>query len=122
MTDEALDRYAKNVLLDALRLEWDDTGQEDVFTPSKRHQNEMRELAANPEAWYKKKTEPPWRRYARRLSTLAAIAAICAAAIWFLPDGGEAAAQAPGGSLPAVLLTLAACAVVAFIAGRKRRK
>ena len=121
-TDEALEQYAKSVLLDALRLEYDDTGQDGAFTPSRKHQNEMRELAANPEAWYRKKTEPPWRKYARRLSTLAALAAIVCAAVWYLPNGGEAAAQAPPGSLSTVLLAAAAVAAVAAVIERKHKK
>ena len=122
MTDEALDQYPSRVLLDALRMEWDDTGQDDAFTPSRKYQNEMRELAANPAAWYKKKTEPPWPRYVRQFSTLAAIVAVCIVAVWLLPDGGEAAAQAPAGSLPVALLALAAIGAIALLVDKKRRK
>ena len=113
MTDEALDQYTRQVLLDALRVEWDDTGQSDAFTPSKKYQSEMRELVANPEAWYKKKTEPPWRRYVRRLSALAAVVAVCVAAVWFLPNGGEAAAHAPFaiGGIWGVALAVAALVI-----------
>ena len=122
MTEEALEQYARQVLLDALRLEWDDTGQGGAFAPSRKYQNEMRELVANPEAWYRKKTEPPWRRYVRQLSALAAIVAVCVIAVRFLPNGGEAAAQALGGPLPAVLLALAALAAAALVISRKQKK
>jgi len=121
-TDEALDQYAKRALLDALRHEWDEAGQRDSFTPSKAYQASMRELAANPEAWYRRKTEAPWRRYARRLSLLAALAAIVFVAVQYLPAaGGKAAAQMPPvGVLPAMLLVLAA-AVVFFAVNRKKK-
>lgn len=117
MTDEALDQYARRLLLDVLRTEWDGTGQDRTFVPSKRYQNEMRELVANPEAWYRKKAEPPWRKYARRLSALAALAAVCALAVWYLPGGvGRSAARSlPSGVPAAVLLALALLAAVAAL-------
>ena len=123
MTDEALDQYAKSVLLDALRLEWDDTGQEGAFAPSKRHQNEMRELVADPEAWYQKRTAPPWRRYARRLTAIAAMIAVCVLAVWFLPEGGGAAARSPGalGGIWVVLLAIVSWVIYKKVKNNNRR-
>lgn len=119
MTDEALDELTRQVMIDALRTEWENTGQDDTFAPSKKYWDETRELLADPNKWYKKKTEPVWRRYVRQLSAFAAIVAVCIAAVWLLPDGGEAAAQAPIalGGIWGVLL-----AVVSWIIYRKSKQ
>ena len=122
MTDEALDKYARRVLLDALRAEWDDAGQGDTFAPSRKYQNDMRVLVAKPALWYKKKIEPPWRHYARRLSALAALIVVCVVAVWYLPNTSEAAAQASAAPLPTIITTLVIVGAVTLLIGKKRRK
>lgn len=112
-TDEALEQYTRCVLLDALRADWPDGAESgEAFEPSKRHQNEMREMVANPVSWERKKAEPLRRRLARRAAAVAAIAAVVFAAIRFLPEGeAPAVAQVPGGTpliLAALLVVLTA--------------
>ena len=57
MTDQALDKLMRQVLIDSLALE-DDCAEQVDFVSTKRHQHEIQIMLKNPLGWYKRKVKP----------------------------------------------------------------
>lgn len=75
MTDQALDKLMRQVLIDSLALEEDSAVPVD-FTPSKRHQQQMQLMLKNPLGWYKRKTKPVWKLALQRVAVVFLVASI----------------------------------------------
>ena len=75
MTDQALDKLMRQVLIDSLAMDEDRIEQVD-FTPSKRHQQQMQMMLKNPLGWYKRKTKPVWKLALQRVAIVFLVASI----------------------------------------------
>ena len=92
MTDEALDLFAKQVILDALRLERENTGETKTgFSPSKKYQHQMSEMVADPQGWCQRKMRPAWKKALRRVAAVFLVATVGASA-WLAVDTNARAA------------------------------
>ena len=75
MTDQALDKLMRQVLIDSLAMDEDGLEQVD-FTPSNRHQQQMQLMLKNPLGWYKRKTKPVWKLALQRVAVVFLVASI----------------------------------------------
>jgi len=75
MTDQALDKLMRQVLIDSLALEEESTEPVD-FIPSKRHQQQMQLMLKNPLGWYKRKTKPVWKLALQRVAVVLLVASL----------------------------------------------
>lgn len=75
MTDQALDKLMRQVLIDSLALE-EDSAEPADFNPSKRHQQQMKIMLKNPLGWYKRKTKPVWKLALRRVAVVLLVASL----------------------------------------------
>lgn len=92
MTDEALDLFAKQVILDALRFERENTGETKTgFSPSKKYQHQMREMSADPQGWCQRKMRPAWKKTLRRVAAVF-LAATVGVSAWLAVDTDARAA------------------------------
>lgn len=92
MTDEALDLFAKQVILDALRFERENTGETKTgFSPSKKYQHQMREMVADPQGWCQRKMRPAWKKALRRVAAVF-LAATVGVSAWLAVDTNARAA------------------------------
>lgn len=92
MTDEAFDLFAKQVILDALRLQRENTGETKTgFSPSKKYQHQMREMVADPQGWCQRKMRPVWKKALRRVAAVF-LAATVGVSAWLAVDTGARAA------------------------------
>lgn len=86
MTDEALDLLARRVLLDALRSEWEHGNETTVlFMPSKKYQQQMRDMLADPQGWCKRKFRPMWKIALRRVAAFF-LTALVGVSAWLAVD------------------------------------
>ena len=86
MTDEALDLLARRVLLDALRSEWEHESETTLtFMPSKKHQQQMRDMLADPQGWCKRKLRPAWKKALRRVAAFF-LTALVGVSAWLAID------------------------------------
>ena len=92
MTDEALDLFEKQVILDALRFERENTGETKTgFSPSKKYQHQMREMVADPQGWCQRKMRTVWKKALRRVAA-AFLAATVGVSVWLAVDTDARAA------------------------------
>lgn len=72
MTDQELDALMKRVLIDSIRLDLDKTAKDDMiqFTPSARHQRQMRSMLNDPLKWSRKKGRPIWKTALQRVAMI----------------------------------------------------
>ena len=75
MTDHALDKLMRQILIDSLELDMKDGMQGDLI-PSKRHQRQMQEMLKNPLGWYKRKTKPVWKLALQRVAVVLLVASL----------------------------------------------
>lgn len=75
MTDQALDKLMRQVLIDSLAMDEDGLEQVD-FTPSNRHQQQMQLMLKNPLGWYKRKTKPVWKLALQRVAVVLLVASL----------------------------------------------
>ena len=75
MTDQALDKLMRQVLIDSLALE-EDSAEPADFNPSKRHQQQMKIMLKNPLGWYKRKAKPVWKLALRRVAVVLLVASL----------------------------------------------
>lgn len=86
MTDEALDLLARRVLLDALHSEWGHESETTVtFMPSKKHQQQVRDMLADPQGWCKRKLRPAWKTALRRVAAFF-LTALVGVSAWLAVD------------------------------------
>ena len=86
MTDKALDLLARRVLLDALRSEWEHGNETTVlFMPSKKYQQQMRDMLADPQGWCKRKFRPMWKIALRRVAAFF-LTALVGVSAWLAVD------------------------------------
>ena len=86
MTDEALDLLARQVLLDALHSEWEHGNETTVsFMPSKKYQQQMRDMLADPQGWCKRKLRPAWKKALRRVAAFF-LTALVGVSAWLAID------------------------------------
>lgn len=72
MTDQELDALMKRVLIDSIRLDLDEAAKDDTiqFTPSARHQRQMRSMLNDPLKWSRKKGRPIWKAALQRVAMI----------------------------------------------------
>ena len=75
MTDQALDKLMRQVLIDSLALE-EDSAEPVNFNSSKRHEQQMQLMLKNPLGWYKRKTKPVWKLALQRVAVVFLVASI----------------------------------------------
>ena len=86
MTDEALDLLARRVLLDALRSECEHENETTVtFMLSKKYQQQMRDMLADPQGWCKRKLRPAWKTALRRVAAFF-LTALVGVSAWLAVD------------------------------------
>ena len=69
MTDQALDKLMRQVLIDSLALE-EDSAEPVNFNSSKLHEQQMQLMLKNPLGWYKRKTNPIWKLALQRVAVV----------------------------------------------------
>lgn len=72
MTDQELDRIMRRVLIDSMKSEAEQDGEDGgpAFEPSLRHKRRMRTMLANPAGWLRGRERPLWRQAVRRAAVL----------------------------------------------------
>lgn len=72
MTDRELDRVMQRVLLDSMRREVEQAGenQEHAFEPTARHTRQMRAMLKDPNRWLRRREHPLWKQVARRAAVI----------------------------------------------------
>lgn len=71
MTDQELDTLMQRVLLDSLKLDWNEKAKpQPPFKASPRYQREVRRMLMEPLAWAKKRERPMWKRTAQRIAVV----------------------------------------------------
>lgn len=71
MTDQELDTLMRRVLLDSLKLDWDERKKpQPPFVASLRYQREVRYMLADPLAWAQKREKPVWKRVVQRVAVI----------------------------------------------------
>jgi len=71
MSDQELDSMMCRVLLDAMKLEWDEQiTTESSFEPSAKFRREMRSMLKNPLRWERRKSHPIWKTGIQRAAAV----------------------------------------------------
>lgn len=77
MTDQGLDTLMQRVLLDSLKLDWEEKAKpQPPFEASSRYRREVRRMLADPLAWSKKRAKPMWKRAAQQAAVVLLILSI----------------------------------------------
>lgn len=92
MTDCELDTLMQRVLLDSLKLDWEgELKAASSFTPSVRHQREMRAMLADPLGWARKRSQPIWKRITHQAAVILLIISIAFGGIMAVSPEARAA-------------------------------
>lgn len=70
MTDRELDYLMRRVLLDSMEGREDTEAAVPVFTPSARHDREIRSMLADPTRWVRRRTRPVWKSALQRVAVI----------------------------------------------------
>jgi len=71
MTDQELDALMQRVLLDSLKLDWnEELKPQPPFEASTRHQREIRHMLADPLAWVRRRAKPMWKKAVQRVAVV----------------------------------------------------
>lgn len=70
MTDKELDRLMRCVLLDSMERRETTATTGPVFTPSARHNREIRSMLADPIGWAHRRTRPVWKKVVQRVAVI----------------------------------------------------
>ena len=70
MTDRELDCLMRRVLLDSMEGREDTEAVVPVFTPSARHDREIRSMLADPTRWVRRWTRPVWKSALQRVAVI----------------------------------------------------
>jgi hypothetical protein len=77
MTDQALDKLMRRILLDSLRKdEAELEEQTEPFFPSRGYQRQIKKMLTDPIKWFNSKTKPSWKRVAQKVAVVALIISI----------------------------------------------
>lgn len=77
MTDQELDTLMQRVLLDSLKLDWEEKVKpQPPFSASVRYRREVRHMLADPPAWAQKRARPMWKRAAQRAAVVLLILSV----------------------------------------------
>ena len=93
MTDQELDALMKRVLIDSIRLDLDEVTKNDTiqFTPSARHQRQMRSMLDDPLKWSRKKGRPIWKAALQRVAMILLVLSVGFGAIMVASPTARAA-------------------------------
>ena len=75
MTDQELDRQLRRVLLDSMKL-GEEQAEDAAFTPSTRHQRQMKDMLSDPLKWERRRKHPVWKKWLRRTAVILLAAAV----------------------------------------------
>ena len=70
MTDQELDRLMRRVLLDSMERREDTEAVVPAFTPSARHDWQIRSMLADPTRWAHRRTRPVWKSVLQRVAVI----------------------------------------------------
>ena len=72
MTEQELDRIRHRVLLDSMKAEAEQAGEDQgpSFEPTARHKRQMRAMLEDPRRWLRRRERPLWRRAAQRAAVI----------------------------------------------------
>lgn len=77
MTDQALDKLMRRVLLDSLRKDEAELEERaEPFIPSRGYQRQMKKMLTDPIKWFNSKTKPVWKRIAKKVAVAVLITSI----------------------------------------------
>lgn len=77
MTDQELDTLMQRVLLDSLKLDWEENAKPQTpFAASSRYRREVRRMLADPLAWARKRGKPIWKRAAQQVAAVLLILSV----------------------------------------------
>lgn len=62
MTEQELDLFMRNVLLDAIALDEETNTETIPYTPSLHHQKQIKAMLKNPLRWARDRKQPVWKR------------------------------------------------------------
>ena len=70
MTDQELDRLMRRVLRDSMERREDTEAAVPAFTPSARHDRQIRSMLADPIRWAHRRTRPVWKSVLQRVAVI----------------------------------------------------
>lgn len=77
MTGQELDTLMQRVLLDSLKLDWEEKAKpQPPFEASSRYRREVRRMLADPLAWTRKREKPIWKRAVQQVAAILLILSV----------------------------------------------
>lgn len=70
MTEQELDLFMRNVLLDAIALDEETNTETIPYTPSLHHQRQIKAMLKNPLRWARDRKQPVWKRALKRVAVI----------------------------------------------------
>lgn len=70
MTEQELDLFMRNVLLDAIALDEETNTETIPYTPSLHHQKQIKAMLKNPLRWARDRERPVWKRALKRVAVI----------------------------------------------------
>lgn len=70
MTEQELDLFMRNVLLDAIALDEETNTETIPYTPSLHHQKQIKAMLKNPLRWARNRKQPVWKRALKRVAVI----------------------------------------------------
>ena len=70
MTEQELDLFMRNVLLDAIALDEETNTETIPYTPSLHHQKQIKAMLKNPLRWARDRKQPVWKRVLKRVAVI----------------------------------------------------
>lgn len=70
MTEQELDLFMRNVLLDAIALDEETNTEMIPYTPSLHHQKQIKAMLKNPLRWARDRKLPVWKRALKRVAVI----------------------------------------------------
>lgn len=70
MTEQELDLFMRNVLLDAIAMDEETQIETIPYTPSLHHQKQIKAMLKNPLRWARDRKQPVWKRALKRVAVI----------------------------------------------------
>lgn len=70
MTEQELDLFMRNVLLDAIALDEETNTETIPYTPSLHHQKQIKAMLKSPLRWARDRKQPVWKRALKRVAVI----------------------------------------------------
>ena len=70
MTEQELDLFMRNVLLDAIALDEETNTETIPYTPSLHHQKQIKAMLKDPLRWARDRKRPVWKRALKRVAVI----------------------------------------------------